>query len=113
MRGPRPLEVIVTVMMWLPVLGLVALAGVIFGWRAPFVLAVALGVVFARARRLDKQVGKLRATAEFVFFAFLGAFLGEFGFGGLGAIFGFVVGFTFRLAEVPVTGGPSFRRLRR
>jgi uncharacterized membrane protein YedE/YeeE len=118
MRRRSPLAIVVLLMVHLPIVAVGVLVGVIFGWRVPVAYVILVGVLMAlpaarRHVRPAKRFRRLRATTEFVAFALTGAVSGVLLFGGLGAFFGFVLGFTARLSEVPITSGPSFRFLRR
>lgn len=104
MKRLRPLSVVIVFMTYLPLVALAVIAGVIFGWRLPAAFAVVAGLLIARARRPPVRRGRVKAAAEFVGFALLGGVIGGLALGGLGAIFGFVIGFSLRLAEVPITG---------
>ena len=99
--------------MWFPMVAIAVLLGVAFGWRVPVALELGFLSFLALATRAERRVGAARATVEFAGFAILGGVLGGLLLGDLGAIFGFVLGFTGRLAQVPITAGPSFRFLRR
>ena len=111
MRQMSPLDVLVRVMFYFPVVAVAVLLGVAFGWQLPVAFALGLGFIVVVAERPKKDVGKLRAVLEYAGLALLGALVGGLLFGGLGAIFGFVLGFGARLPET--TAGPSFRFLRR
>jgi membrane protease YdiL (CAAX protease family) len=113
MKRLGPLGVVVTFLLWFPLVALEILLGVAFGWQVP--VAIALGLVFliAVSAAQERSPGKVRATLEFVAFSFAGGVVGGLLFGGLGAIFGFVFGFIGRLSQVPTTKGVSFRFLRR
>jgi LytS/YehU family sensor histidine kinase len=113
MRRTGLFGVVVLCMGWLPLVALGVLAGIFFGWRVPVALALWNGVMFARRKQSSTEVGKLRATAEFVGLALLGAVVGGLLFGGIGVIVGLVLGFTMRLGEMSVTRGRSFNSLRR
>jgi len=94
-----------------PVVVVAVLLGVAFGWQVPVAFALGLGFIVVVAARPARSVGKLRAAMEYAGLALLCAVAGGLLFGGLGAIFGFVLGFGARLPET--TPGPSFRFLRR
>jgi hypothetical protein len=82
----------------------VVTVGVLFGWRVSVAVVAGYTLWVRRVRREPREPGRLRTTVEFVLFSLIGMALGAFALGALGGIFGFVVGFAFRLAEVPVTG---------
>jgi hypothetical protein len=84
--------------------GVLIAVGVIFGWRPP--VAVIVGWAFWALHTLTRpaEPGRLRTAIEFILFTLIGTVLGAFAFGAVGGIFGCVVGFTGRLAEVPTTG---------
>jgi hypothetical protein len=111
MRRLGALDAVVMFMFCLPAVALAVLLGVAFGWQVPVGFVIGVGFILVVARRGQKKVGRLRAAMEFAGFAFLGGIVGRLLFGGLGAIFGFVLGFGARLPET--TPGPSFRFLRR
>jgi hypothetical protein len=98
-------------MLWFPLVALAVLLGVAFGWQVPAAFALGLGFILVVASRPERKVGRVRAAMEYTGLALLGGIVGGLLFGGLGAIFGFVLGFTGRLPET--TSGPSFRLLRR
>jgi hypothetical protein len=104
----RSLAVLVVVLRWLPLVALAVLGGVFLGWRVPVVYAAVVAILVFRAKRPAREVGYVRSAVEFLFFAALGGVIGGLAFGGAAAIIGTAVGFIFRLAEVPLTGGRSF-----
>jgi hypothetical protein len=106
-------HVLVLFWLWLPAVAIAVLLGVAFGWQVPLAFALGCGFVAVIAARPERKVGEMQAAMEFIGLALLGGVVGGLLFGGLGAIFGFVLGFTARLSEVPVTRGPSFRFARR
>lgn len=110
MRRTGPLDVLVLVMFCFPAIAVAVLSGVAFGWQVPVGFAIGVGFILLAARRGQANVGKVRAAMEFAGFALLGGIVGGLLFGGLGAIFGFVLGFGARLPET--TPGPSFRFVR-
>jgi hypothetical protein len=97
--------------LFLPPVALAVLAGVAFGWGVPVALALGFGFMLWSSARPKREVGKVRAAMEYAVAALLCAVVGGLLVGGLGAIFGFVLGFLARLPEP--TPGPSFRFLRR
>jgi hypothetical protein len=113
MRQIGALGVVVLFMTWFPVVALLVLLGVAFGWRLPFAFVVAWAFLIAMSARSPNEAGRMRGAVELVGFALLGGVIGGLLLGGLGAIFGMTLGFIGRLTEVPITGGPSFRFLRR
>jgi hypothetical protein len=113
MKRIGPLRVLVVFMFWFPVVAVAVLLGVAFGWQVPVAFALGLGFMLVLEARPERKVGRVRAAMEFVGFALLGGVVGGLLLGGFGAIGGFVLGFTGRLSEVPITSGPSFRFLRR
>jgi hypothetical protein len=104
----RRLAILVVVLHWLPLIALAVLSGVILGWRVPVLFAVVIAILTFRSKRPAKEVGYLRSVVEFVSFAALGGVIGGLALGGVATIIGIAVGFIFRLAEVPLTGGRSF-----
>lgn len=98
------LIVAITAMQWAPVLAVLVILGVIFGWRVPVTLAVVWGLMVFRFATAPNNPGRLRTTVEFMVFALIGTLLGAFVLGALGGIFGFTVGVVWRLAEIPTTG---------
>jgi hypothetical protein len=113
MRQIGALGVVVLFMTWFPVVALLVVLGVAFGWMLPVAFVLAWGFLIAMSMRSPREVGRVRAAVEFAGFALLGGVIGGLLLGGLGAIFGMTLGFIGRLSEVPITGGPSFRFLRR
>ena len=113
MRRIGPLGVLVVFMTWFPLVAVAVLLGVAFGWRLPLAFALGTGFMLVLGARSERKVGKIRATMEFLGFAFLGSIAGGFLVGGLGAIFGFFLGFIGRLSQVPISREPSFRFARR
>lgn len=111
MKRIGALDVLVMFLFCFPAVAVAVLLGVAFGWQVPVALALVPGFILVVAERFKRKVGKVRATMEFAGLALLGAFVGGLLFGGLGAIFGFVLGFVARLPET--TPGPSFRFIRR
>ena len=111
MRRISPLDVLVLFMSWFPFVAVAVLFGVAFGWQVPVAFALGLGLILVVEGRPKGNVGKVRAAMEYAGLALLGAVVGGLLLGGLGAIFGFVLGFGARLPET--TPGPSFRFLRR
>lgn len=111
MRQIGVLGVVVLFMVWFPWVALALLLGVAFGWQVPVAFALGLGFILVVGARPERKVGWVRAVMEYAGLALLGGVVGDLLFGGLGAIFGFTLGFTGRLPAV--TGGPSFRFLRR
>jgi hypothetical protein len=111
MRRIGVLDVLVRIMFYFPVVAVAVLLGLAFGWQVPVAFALGLGFILVVAGRPSRNVGKLRAAMEYAGLALLCAVVGGLLFGGLGAIFGFVLGFGARLPEP--TPGPSFRFLRR
>jgi hypothetical protein len=105
------LRALVWFWLWFPMLAIAVLFGVAFGWQVPVGFVIGVGFSLVAASRGQKKVGKVRAAMEFAGFALLGGIVGGLLFGGLGAIFGFALGFVARLPET--TPGPSFRFLRR
>jgi MFS family permease len=105
------LGAVVLFMVWFPWVALAVLLGVAFGWQLPVAFALGLGFILVAESMPERRVGKLRAAMEYAGLALLGGIVGGLLLGGLGAIGGFVLGFMGRLPEV--TGGPSFRFLRR
>jgi hypothetical protein len=93
----------------LPLLAAAVLAGVFLGWRVPAAYAIGMGFLVVRNRRPPPRGGRVRAIAEFVGFAIVGAVIGNLLFGGAGGIIGFALGIAFRLADVPIEGGRPFR----
>ena len=104
MRRPRALAIAVLVMVYLPLVAVIIVAGVIWGWRVPVVFAVVLGAMLGRGRWPSSPGGRVKSATEFVAFALFGGVIGGLLFGGVGAILGAPLGFVFRLAEVPITG---------
>ncbi len=111
MRRIGALDVVVAIMFGLPAVAMAVLLAVAFGWQVPVAFLLGVGLILLAVRRGQKKVGKPRAAMEFAGFALLGGLAGGLLFGGLGAIFGFVLGFGARLPET--NPGPSFRFLRR
>lgn len=108
-----PIRALVWFWLWFPMVTVAVLLGVAFGWEIPVAVTLGFASFLALASRAERKVGATRATMEFAGFALLGGVVGALLLGGLGAIFGFVLGLVGRLAQVPLTGGPSFRVLRR
>jgi hypothetical protein len=106
-----PLGAVVLFMVWFPWVALAVLLGVAFGWQVPVALALGLGFIDVLALMPERKVGRVRAAMEYTGLALLGGIVGGLLLGGLGAIFGFVLGFMGRLPDV--TSGPSFQFLRR
>jgi hypothetical protein len=111
MRPMRFVPVLVAIWLLLPQVAIAVLAGVAFGWGVPVAFALGLGLMLWSSSRPAREVGKVRAAMEYAGLALLCAVVGGLLVGGLGAIFGFVLGFLARLPEP--TPGPSFRFLRR
>jgi hypothetical protein len=111
MRRIGPLGVLVLFMSWFPLVAVAVLLGIAFGWQVPVAFALGLGIILVVTGRPERNVGTVRAAFEFAGLASLGAVVGGLLLGGVGAIFGFVLGFVARLPEP--TPGPSFRFLRR
>jgi amino acid transporter len=111
MRRMGALDVVGLFMFCFPAVAVAVLLGVAFGWQVPVGFVLGVGFILVVATRGRKKVGKPRAAMEFAGFGLLGGIVGGLLFGGLGAIFGFVLGFGARLPET--TPGPSFRFLRR
>ena len=106
MNQMRPLLIGVLVLKYLPFVALAVLGTVILGWRFGLALAMLvclLPVYLRRAVRPVPQVSRRKATLEFVAFSLAGSVIGGVAFGPLGVMFGFVLGFTAGLAEVPIT----------
>ena len=106
MKRIGPLGVVVLVLTYLPFVALAILGGVILGWRVVIAAMIVIGlymVYYRRASRPPRRVTRARAAAEFVLFTLAGGVVGGVAFGPLGVIFGLALGFTARLAEVPVT----------
>jgi hypothetical protein len=81
-------------MFCLPAVAVAVLLGVAFGWQVPVAFALGLGFILVHAGKPERKVGKVRAATEFAGFALLGGVVHGLLFGGLGAIFCFVLGFT-------------------
>jgi hypothetical protein len=107
------LDVIVTIMFVFPVIAVHVLLGFAFGWQVPVAFALGFAFLLATASRPYRKIGMIRATLESIGLALLGAVVGGFLLGGLGAIGGFALGITARLSQVPITSGPSFQFIRR
>jgi hypothetical protein len=102
----RRLAVVVLGLKYFPLVALAVVVGAAVSWKIPVALLVGFGLLLYRARRIgyaprSSAIG--RTAAEFSFAALVGAIVGGLLFGGLGAIFGCAVGFTARLAEIPIT----------
>jgi hypothetical protein len=95
---------IVRAMTWLLIVAVLVILGVRFGWRVPVAVMLVYALVLLRLVTQPRDPGRLRTTVEFIIFALVGTALGAFAFGALGGIFGFAVGITARLGEVPTTG---------
>jgi hypothetical protein len=87
---------------WVLVVAVLVILGVRFGWRVPIALVVAYTLVLLRLVTQPRDPGRLRTWLEFIIFALVGTALGAFAFGALGGIFGFAVGISARLGEVPI-----------
>jgi len=101
----RPLSVIVLLLSWLPLVALAGFAAYAISWKVPIAFAALFAVFLYRGRRSRGRVagpGRVRTIAEVILFGLLGATFGGFLFGAFGVLIGFVLGFTMRLAEVPV-----------
>jgi len=85
-------------------IAVLVIVGVLFGWRIAVAVVAFYALWALRMHTAPREPGRLRSTMEFIVFALIGMALGAFAFGALGGILGFAVGFTLRLAEVPVTG---------
>jgi hypothetical protein len=97
---------VVIVFAYLPVVALGVLAGYVLTWKIPVAFLVCVGFVVYRGRRnavAGRSIGRLRVVGELLAVALAAAVIGGLLFGGLGAIFGFAVGFAVRLGEIPVT----------
>jgi hypothetical protein len=92
----------------LPLAALAVLGGILLGWQVPPLLAVVIAILIFRSKRPAREGSFVRSAAEFLSFAVLGGVIGGLALGGVGAIIGTAVGFLFRVAEVPLTGGRSF-----
>jgi hypothetical protein len=102
----RRLAAVVVGMKYFPFVALAVIVGVTVSWRIPVVILLGFGFLFYRARRTGYAPRSLsigRTVAELFLAALVGAIVGGFLFGGLGGIFGCAVGFTVRLAEIPLT----------
>jgi hypothetical protein len=109
----KTLSVVVIVMIYLPIMAGLILAGYLLGWKAPIAFLGVMGFFLYRNRRgkLRHVPGRLRTIVEVLVFGLAGSIIGGLVFGALGVFLGFVVGLTMRLSEVPIT--PSRRRKRR
>jgi hypothetical protein len=109
----KTLSLVVILMIYLPAVAGLVLAGYLLGWKAPVAFLVVMGFFFHRALRgKSRRVpGRVRTIVEVLVFGLAGSIIGGFVFGALGVFFGFGVGLVMRLSEVPIT--PSRRRPRR
>jgi hypothetical protein len=98
----------VVVLNWLPLAALAVLGGVMLGWRVAMLFAVAIAILVFRSMRPVKEVSYARSAVEFLLVAVLGGVIGGLALGSVAAIVGTAVGFTFRLAEVPLKRARSF-----
>ena len=95
---------VIAAMHWAPVVAMLVILGVLFGWRIPLAVTVACALTALRWATEPINPGRLRTTVEFFAFAVIGMLLGAFAFGALGGIVGFTMGVVVRLAEIPTTG---------
>jgi hypothetical protein len=96
----------VLVLSYLPLVAMLAIVGYLFGWRFAGLglgLLVFLWLRWRRTGHLPTVVGKIRTAFELIAFSLLGSILGGVLLSGVGAIFGFAIGFVLRLSEVPIT----------
>jgi hypothetical protein len=100
----RSLLRVLRVMNWSLFVAILVFLGVSFGWRWPVTLILACALLAMRMATQQREPGRLRTFVEFILFALIGMLLGVFVFGGAGGIFGFAIGITLRLAEMPTTG---------
>src|SRR3954447_7215591 len=106
MHLPRKLVALVIAMKYFPFVALGVVVGYAISWKIPIAVAAGFGVLIYRGRRSlsrPAQLGTGRTLAALSGLALLGAIIGGLLFGGLGAIFGAVVGFALRLGELPIT----------
>jgi len=100
----RPLSVVVLILQWLPLVALAAAAGFAFGWRVPVAFAAMLTALVVRAmRRRPARRSRVRTALDMALMTVLGGVIGGVLLGGVWALMGGVVGFTFALAEVPLS----------
>jgi hypothetical protein len=100
----RSVRLAVNVLWLMLLVALLVLVGLRFGWRAPVAIVVIYALFGLRLITQPRDPGRLRTTVEFFVFALIGMALGVFVFGGVGGIFGFMMGVVVRLAEIPPRG---------
>ena len=96
----------VVLMTTAPFVAVLALVGYVFGWRFPLLGVSVPAFLWLRGRPQGYEaipVGRARTGGELIVFSLLGSLFAGVLFGGLGVIFGLVVGFALRLGEVPIT----------
>jgi|tagenome__1003787_1003787.scaffolds.fasta_scaffold20824386_2 hypothetical protein len=104
-RRRRPLAVTVVLMTYAPFVAVLSLVGYAFGWRFLLLGVSVPSVLWLRSRPKGSApiaVGRARTGGGLIVFSLLGSIFAGVLFGGLGVIFGFVVGFALRLSEVPI-----------
>jgi hypothetical protein len=104
------LVAVIAAMQWAPVVAMLVILGVLFGWRIPVAVTVACALTALRWATEPNDPGRLRTTVEFIAFALIGMLLGAFAIGALGGIVGFTIGVVARLAEIPTTGAFRSRK---